>query len=136
MDTLKCLSLEQPGAWMLFHGKSIESQKYLISHRGLTLIHAGKLVNKRVLESLKSQIDRYQMTLPLTALPTQAIIGSVELVGCRWSEQVQDGGEPYAYHWYFEKPNLWEIPMPFVAKNVLFDIPLQLVDSHGINFKI
>ena len=127
--SLKCLSFKQPNAWMLFHGKNIESQNYSIKHRGMTLIHAGNFGNKRILQVLTKQMDAYKITPPSpTALPTQAIIGSIELVACHWSD------EAYAYHWYFEKPHLWEKQLPFVAKNILFDIPLQLVDSHGITF--
>ncbi|MFN6475320.1 hypothetical protein [Nostoc sp. DedQUE07] len=119
--SIKCLSIEQPIAWMLFHGKSMYSQNYLISHRGLTLIHAGN-INKRLATKL----------MPRTLLSTQVIIGSIEIVGCRWSDQPQEGCDAYSYHWYFEKPSLWDKEVPFVAKNPFFDIPFELIESHGL----
>ncbi|AUB37470.1 hypothetical protein COO91_03415 [Nostoc flagelliforme CCNUN1] len=110
---------------MLFNGKTIHSQRYLVAHRGLALVHAGNL-NKRLLK---------QQTLPPeTLLPTQSIIGSIKLVGCHWSDEPQDGCEAYAYHWYFENSCLWEQPVPFIAKSPLFDVPLKAVETYG--FKI
>lgn len=123
--SIKCLSFEQPIAWMLFNGKTIHSQSYLITHRGLTLVHASNL-NKRLL--------KHQTLSPEAPLFTQSIVGSIELVGCRWSDKAADGCEAYAYHWYFENSYLWEQPVPFVAKSPFFDVPLRLVET--LSFKL
>ncbi|MFN6474061.1 MAG: hypothetical protein RMY36_030900 [Nostoc sp. SerVER01] len=126
-NSIKCLSLSQPNAWLLFHGRDIQSLDYLINHKGLIIIHAGKLANKRQLK----QINLDEMNTPnLAELPTQAIIGNAEIVSCSWSDETR------AYHWHFSQPNLWGKSIPFVAKTILFNISLDLINSHGIDFKM
>ncbi|WP_143861616.1 hypothetical protein [Nostoc linckia] len=127
-NSIKCLSLCQPNAWLIFHGSNIQSQNYSTNHKGLILIHAGKFANKR-------QLKQIQKTNPLTPaeLPTQAIIGSAELVSCSWSDEARNGGEAYAYHWYFHQAFLWDKYIPFVAKDILFNIPFEMIKSYDIN---
>lgn len=136
-SSIKCFSICQPKAWMLFESRNIvETKNYFINHRGLILIHAGNLANNRQLNLAIKQMDAYQVILPeLSTLPTQAIIGSAELVECFWSDQAVNWSEAHTYHWHFERACLWENPIPFVSKNALFNIPLHIVNSYGINLK-
>ncbi|MEH2067872.1 MAG: hypothetical protein V7K47_06850 [Nostoc sp.] len=125
-NSIKCLSLSQPNAWLLFHGRDIQRLDYSINHKGLIIIHAGKLANKRQLKQMSIDLS----TLTLTELPTQTIIGSAQLISCSWSDEAR------AYNWHFTQTNLWEKSIPFVAKTILFNIPLHLINSYDINFEI
>jgi hypothetical protein len=130
-SSVKCLSVCQPKAWAIFQGSNIiESRDYFINYSGLILIHAGNLANNRQIKLVNRQMEAHKMSCPpLSTLPTQTIIGSAELVKCVWSDQAFDWGEAHTYHWYLEKGFLWEKPISFVSNNVLFEIPLHLVNS-------
>lgn len=39
---MKALSIKQPWAWAIFHGKPVENRNWYSKHRGPLLIHASK----------------------------------------------------------------------------------------------
>lgn len=43
---MKTLSVRQPYAWLIFHGKDIENRSRPFSHRGPLLIHASKGITR------------------------------------------------------------------------------------------
>ena len=46
-DTLSCLTVRQPWAWLLTHGvKPVENRTWKTSYRGPLLIHAGKVLDE------------------------------------------------------------------------------------------
>lgn len=44
---MRCLTIQQPWAWAVFHGKCIENRTQLWSYRGPLAIHAGQRFSER-----------------------------------------------------------------------------------------
>jgi hypothetical protein len=87
----RMLTVQQPWAWTIIHaGKDVENRKQYCSFRGLLIIHAGKKVDPKGVEFLRS----IGIEPPAEALQGGHIVGQVEVTGCvagspsRWA---QDG---------------------------------------------
>lgn len=98
---MKALTVQQPWAWAIFHGKNIENRTQLWTYRGPLAIHAGMRESER---GMSDRRIRYQTSLTgeIGPLHFGAIIGVVDLVdvhpdaGCckPWGESayVEHGG--------------------------------------------
>jgi len=77
---MKCLSLKQPWAWLIFHGKPVENRKWRTNYRGPLLIHASLTWdNEGFLWILKT----FPLALPDgLSFPKGEIIGRVDMVDC------------------------------------------------------
>lgn len=82
---MKALSLTQPMAWAIFHGKDVENRRWPTKVRGHVYIHASKGFDKHhynfiALEGVACLLDE-----PLPE-PEEfvhgAIIGEVDILGC------------------------------------------------------
>lgn len=78
---MKCLTVQQPWAWAIFHGKNIENRTQMWNYRGPLAIHAGKQTSqagqrdRRIRDALAvAQIA------PHWPLDLGAILGVVDLV--------------------------------------------------------
>lgn len=111
---MKALTIKQPWASLIFHGKDIENRTWKTSFRGRILIHAGasfdskersfnewfeRPLTRNQYESLDHG-EQFAVGYGLThLLPTSAIIGSVEIIDCVvnhpsvWAEK----SESFAY---------------------------------------
>lgn len=81
----RCLTVRQPFASRIVHGtKTIENRSRATSVRGRILIHAG------------AQTHDLFAGMPMTHLPSSALIGTAQLVGCHPStecgDRCSDGG--------------------------------------------
>lgn len=122
----RILSVRQPWAWCIFHGKGTENRTHKTGFLGRLWIHAGAGWSRRgendprVLEAWNAGSSR-RMGMP-TSTPwaygfrLSAIVGSVDLVDCHpdsgccrpWGEShyVDAAGTSRTdlWHWVFEKP--------------------------------
>lgn len=129
---MRFLTVKQPYAWALFHGKPIENRTQLFNYRGLVGIHAGTSwhdpggVDPNVIRAAISQrpggpgvygpgtefVDRRDK-----AFTTSAVIGVARLVDCHRAEP-GCCESPWAQHYdrathlVFEEPRLLTEPVP------------------------
>jgi hypothetical protein len=72
------LSVRQPWAWAIFHGKPVENRDWYTSVRGLIAIHAAKKIDKEDIEYIEGN---FGFKVPVD-LPTGGIVGTANLVDC------------------------------------------------------
>ena len=75
---LKALSLKQPWAWAIFHGKDVENRTWSTPYSGKLLIHASKTVDEAGYLFLASR-----GIVPPPNLPRGQFVGEVNMVDCR-----------------------------------------------------
>jgi hypothetical protein len=84
---MKALSVQQPWAWAIFHGKPVENRDKRTSHRGPLVIQASKTFDDEGMAWLL--LNRDKLGLKLEDFPRRieefsrgGIIGIVNLVDC------------------------------------------------------
>jgi len=78
---MKTLSLTQPMAWAIFHGKDVENRAWNTYYRGPLLIHASKGFNREHYNWIAANENRLVCVLPQPhELVHGALIGIVNLV--------------------------------------------------------
>lgn len=133
--------------------KKIETRGWATRYRGPLLIHASKRKVKReligllffkywesALESLHSFRD-----IKIDDLPFGAIVGRVDLVDCKrtedltskqvdrfysdlgFTERLLGDFSPGRYGWLFENPVRFAKPIPYVGRQGLFNVPDEVV---------
>ena len=110
---MKALSLTQPMAWAIFHGKDVENRTWPTKFRGRVYIHASKGFNKEHYQWIMENDNR----LVTGGLPFiyefvhGAIIGEVTIIDC-----VQHHGSRWAmegqYQFVLEDAKLYGKPIP------------------------
>lgn len=129
---MKALSVKNPWASLIFHGKNIENRTWKTSFRGTVLIHASAKPAGIISEILtQDQFDSLNVNrfaplwlqnLMAGKYITSAIIGKVDIVDCIinhpsiWGENnigLPEDGEIIKpiYNWVLEKPVLFENPI-------------------------
>lgn len=114
---MKCLSLWQPWASLLAHGKKrVETRGWAIPHRGPLLIHAAKkwdreLADLCLVDPFASALTRLGCRPPVVScpLPLGAIIGRVDVQHCYPTERVRVGEE---YGWEADKGVAYPVITP------------------------
>lgn len=137
---MKALTVKQPWAWSIIQGgKDVENRTTAWKYRGPLVIHAGRRVSDRGMESplyREALGDRDTWTDESAALWSGRIIGIVELVdlhpaspGCcesPWGEEqyVEHGGRlrRQLVHLVLEEPRAVE-PVPCNGALGLWDVP-------------
>jgi hypothetical protein len=110
---IKALSLKQPYAWALFHGKDIENRTWRTNHRGLLLIHASASKSHRYWNEACEVCRNQGLIIPSkSSLTYGAIIGAVDVVDCYWGEEANGWGFAQHWHWKIENPRLFKKPLP------------------------
>lgn len=129
----KVLSVKQPWASLIFHGKNIENRTWATKYRGELLIHASaksagipsELLTNDQFDSLRfhTKSDLSLTELMAGRYITSAIIGKVDLVDCVvnhpsvWAEKgfayASMDGTQYQeiYNWVLENPVLFDEPI-------------------------
>jgi ASCH domain len=137
---MKCLSLKQPFATLVITGrKRVETRSWPTTHRGPLAIQATRQLDaearslcerepfRTVLESVGyRRIDR---------LPLGALLGTVEVTGCRPTEEVDvdpasdeaafGDFRPGRWGWLFAEPTRLLKPLPCKGQLGLFDLPVR-----------
>jgi len=114
---MKCLSLKQPWAWLVFHGKDVENRTWYTTYRGPLLIHA----------SLKYDMDGDiwvtqhfpKIEIPEN-LPTGAVVGKVHLINCVTQYPSKWFFGPYGF--VLNNPTEYVKPIKYKGKLGLFDV--------------
>ena len=122
---MKAISLSQPMAWAVFHGKDVENRKRYTSFRGRCYIHASKTFNMEHYNWIKDNDNRLVTNIGLPDSPEfihGALIGEVDIVDCvktstsRWAFDNQ-------WHLILKNPVEYEIPIP--CKGTIFPLFFQ-----------
>ena len=123
---MKAITLHPLWAWLIIHGpKRVENRSWPILHRGPLAIHAGK---NRSLEAedlawLDAQGIRVE---PPDPMPTQQVLGIVEVVDCRpMGPDLR--GDPFAsgpWCWILAHPRPLAEPIACRGRQGLWNIDL------------
>ncbi|HEX3800221.1 MAG TPA: hypothetical protein VH413_16115 [Verrucomicrobiae bacterium] len=118
--TYRCISVWQPWAWAIFHGKGIENRRRPFRYRGRLLIHASK-TTRDVASVLELLNVRHKLAVP-DDLAFGAIIGMVEVFDCKYSavESPCGWGVADAFHWHLRDQQLLDEPIPFTGRQGVF----------------
>jgi hypothetical protein len=96
---LKALSLTQPMAWAIFHGKDIENRQWPTKVRGRIYIHASMRWNKEHYYWIVQNENR--LVTGINKLPHEfvhgAIIGEVDIVDCVTNHASRWWTGPYGF---------------------------------------
>ncbi|MFG1255929.1 ASCH domain-containing protein [Xanthobacter flavus] len=118
---MKALSIRQPWAWCILHGKPVENRNWWTSYRGPLGIHAAKGMTRDEYEACRDFAASLGLALPPMAdLPRGGIVGRAKLVDCVTSHPSK---------WFFGRFGLVleEVePLPFIPLKGalgLFDVP-------------
>lgn len=132
---MRILTVQQPWAWAIFHGKGVENRtKNLAGQwRGNVAIHAGKRLSERGCELVPDLLDQTRPELLAAYADTElvygAILGVAQLVDVHpdgddccdspWAESsyVEHGGRErhHIFHHVLENPILFDEPVPAVG---------------------
>lgn len=120
--TYHVLSVWQPWAWAIFHGKPIENRLWYTRYRGRLLIHAAKTTQDMERVSRLIGVSHKIQVPPIAELHFGKIIGQVELVDCKYSTTVSPcgWGVANAYHWHLRNPVLLDEPIPLRGQQQIF----------------
>jgi hypothetical protein len=108
------LSIKQPWAWAIFHGKNVENRTWRTTRRERIYIHASKLAPRREIELFLEIAKKVHLEIPdVRALPRQALIGQVDLTDCVPYEKSLGPWAQGPYCLILSRPELLEpISMP------------------------
>jgi len=116
---IKALSIRQPWAWAIFHGKDVENRQWWTSIRGPIAIHAPMVIDKEDIAYIKKN---FGLMVP-TDLPTGGIVGTANIIDCV---------RRYPSRWFLGKFGLVmrdqkEIPfIPMRGKLGFFEVDIPL----------
>lgn len=84
---MKALTVRQPWAWLIFHGKDVENRNWPTFFRGPVAIHAAKGMTRAEYENAKEFVENFDPGLAkdmpdMRDLVRGAIIGMVRLHAC------------------------------------------------------
>lgn len=124
---MKCISMKQPWAWAVFHGKDIENRTWKTDFRGEILIHASRNVDPAGFLWLQRNFP--ELHADRQNLQFGAIIGKVKLIDCvTYSESPWFFG---SYGFVLTNPVLFKNAIPYKGSLNLFDVPEELIE-YGI----
>ncbi|MBP6566065.1 MAG: ASCH domain-containing protein [Saprospiraceae bacterium] len=139
---MKCLSVKQPWASLIFHGKDIENRTWHTKYRGEVLIHVSaksagipsELLNEEQFDyfNINPESGIWLQELMAGKYITSAIIGKVDIVDCVtnhpsvWAEKgfayASMDGTQYKeiYNWVLANPVKFEKPILNVKGKLSF----------------
>jgi hypothetical protein len=80
---MNCLTVRQPWAWAIFHGKDIENRDWPTRVRGRVAIHAAKGMTEQEYVAAYQYCEARGLILPMpTLLMRGRVLGTVEIVDC------------------------------------------------------
>jgi hypothetical protein len=125
-EKMKALSLKQPWAWCVFHGKDVENRTWRSSYRGSLLIHASKTWDQAGYEYLISHMGTgNELEIPekgdWIAYKFGYLIGRVTMVDCVQNHKSSWFTGPWGF--VFEEPILFLNPIPCKGKQRFFEVP-------------
>ena len=123
---MKALSLKQPWAWAVFHGKDVENRTWKTNYRGTLLIHASQIFDWDGWLWMRNNRHKIGILAPPKALFTKgAILGMVNIVDC-----VKHHASPWffgPYGFMLKDPSLLGCPIPYKGQLGIFEIPDEIL---------
>ena len=123
---MKALSLKQPMAWAIFHGKDVENRTWKTNYRGRILIHASNKFDWDHYAWLYENERRLEILVPPPSCFTQgAILGMVTIVHC-----VKLHASPWffgPYGFVLKDAELFGIPIPYKGQLGIFEVPDEVI---------
>ena len=124
---MKALSLTQPMAWAIFHGKDVENRTWPTKFRGRVIIHASKKFDALHYGWLV-QNDNRLVTGGVPAFKQEfvygALIGEVDIIDCiissgsRWAF-------PSYYHFVLANAIPYDKPIPYKGMLGFFEVRID-----------
>lgn len=125
---MKAISIKQPWAWMIFHGKPVENRSWPSPYRGPLLIHASLSYDISGAAWLREQgIKIPERTRE--GYPFGAIIGQVNMVDCVTSHPSPFFFGPYGH--VYADPAMFKKPIPYKGQRLIFDVPQEKLIHDG-----
>ena len=131
-QTLRCLSVRQPFAWLLCaNAKKVENRTWKTDFRGTIAIHAS--TNQSMIKSAERESE--SKPIKLKNFPFGAIIGlaDIEAIEPYGPEFEQDGHACGPYCWKMTNGRLLKNPIPMMGKLTLYrlapEIEAQVLSS-------
>lgn len=124
---MKCLSVRQPYAWCLFHGKDVENRTWPLPHEMIgqrILIHAAKTDY-----DIWGKLDKNELAALSSPLPTVfvhgAIIGTVKIIGyiAKDESTLNVWKVPGQYGFQISEPYEFTKPIPYRGQLGFFEVP-------------
>lgn len=119
---MKALSVRQPWAWCLFHGKPVENRTWYTSYRGPLLVHASKTWDREgdlwIRKTFRGLLPTYCVS---KSYVLGVIVGRVDLVKVVRSHPSPWFFGPYGF--VFENQIEFKDPIPWAGSRLLFDVP-------------
>lgn len=144
---MKALSIKQPWAWLICAGyKDVENRNWylhmppLFNYPGYDknvpmriYVHAGKKFDFGVLDGTLHDfaIDKLVREQPIETWTTGAIIGEVDIVGCKFRFGEENDNlyspwhEPGMYGFILKNPTLYDMPIPCKGKLGFFEPEIE-----------
>ena len=134
--TLKCLSIQQPWAWLIVNGyKEIEKRDWLTSYRGPVLIHAGARLDRDCFRADGSRDEDFAddvttlcgQSIPnrQSLYPIKSIVGMATLV-----DVVTKSSSPWfvgRYGFVFANARPFKEPIRYSGALKLFDVEREVI---------
>lgn len=142
---MKAWALWQPWASLWLTVKRHETRPRPMSYRGWLLVHATKHIEHDLAPELADIVDSEFGGHWGMDLPRGALIGAVNVIGCKCAEEVYPGGllpgmdrsqrdnflcgdfTPGRYAIERREVKVFAKPIPFRGHQTLFDVPDELV---------
>lgn len=140
VDTLKCLSIQQPWSWLIVNGhKDIENREWTTSYRGPVLIHAGAKIdddwfNHRTGFPTNAHPMRDLAPADMPArqdYAIKALLGMANLI-----DVVEDSSSPWfvgRYGFVFIDAKPFKEPIPYSGSLRLFDVAREVVANAEVS---
>lgn len=134
--TLKCLSIQQPWAWLIVNGyKDIENRDWTTSHRGPVLIHAGARLDRDCFEtdgSVERDYINHVKAICGQSIPDQEVLYPVKSIVGRATlvDVVEQSHSPWFvghYGFVFINAKPFKEPIRSSGSLKLFDVPSSVV---------
>jgi hypothetical protein len=111
---MRVISVRQPWAGLIFHGKDVENRTWATGYRGPLLIHAAKKEDWEGFHFFARKEGQELMgrsDVPPECFLIGGIIGMVELAGCFHHSRVRSGRSAWhasgQYGFYLARPQLF-----------------------------
>ena len=134
---MRVLTIRQPMAGAIFHGKDVENRPGALSHRGPLLIHAGQQLSDL---AAFAQVKDLGVDVPMLGTPGAgvewsmgAIIGCVDVVSAHRSGECHERCSPWAQegraHLRLADPRVLSKAVPAYGKQHLWSPPVDVLQK-------
>jgi len=125
---MKAISVKQPFAWALFHGKPVENRDWPWRYRGPLIIQASKTTDLFGFQWIKERFPELYATMPHPDdLPHMALVGKVQMVDCVSFHPSPWFVGPWGH--VYENPVEFKTPIPWKGKQGPFEVPDSIIEE-------